>query len=402
MKVLVLNCGSSSIKYKLYDMTTEEELATGLVEKIGSVEAGFRYKNNKGVDKKEVASIPYHADGIMLIVQYLTDPEIGIIKDINEIKAVGHRVVHGGEKFSKSVKIDESVIAEILKCIPLAPLHNPPNLTGIKECIKILHATPQIAVFDTAFHQTLPDYAFFYPLPYKLYEEDRIRRYGFHGTSHRYVSQECAKLLGKSLSDIRIVTCHLGNGSSIAAINHGISVDTTMGFTPLEGIMMGTRSGTIDPAIIFHLVREKKMTIDEIDNLLNKKSGFLGISELSNDLRDVTKAAKENDPKSKLALEICSYQLKKYIGSYAAAMNGIDAIVFTGGVGENTEEIRELSMTNMDFFGIELDHNKNLTNMKTTREISSDRSKVKVFVIFTNEEIMIARDTMNILNKPYS
>lgn len=381
-------------------MSNEEELATGLVERIGSVEAGFRYKNNKGVDKKEVLSIPCHADGIMHIVQNLTDQKTGIIKDINEIKAVGHRVVHGGEKFSSSVRIDESVISEIQKCIPLAPLHNPPNLTGIKECIKILHKTPQIAVFDTAFHQTLPDYAFFYPLPYSLYHEDRIRRYGFHGTSHRFVSQECSTLMGKQLSELKIITCHLGNGSSIAAINQGKSVDTTMGFTPLEGIMMGTRSGTIDPAIIFHLYREKNMSIDDIDNLLNKKSGFLGVSELSNDLRDVTKAAKENDSKSKLALEICSYQLKKYIGSYAASMNGLDAVVFTGGVGENTEEIREISMTNMDFFGIELDHNKNLTNMKTTREISTDRSKVKIFVIFTNEEIMIARDTIDILQKP--
>ena len=379
-------------------MSTEEELATGLVEKIGSVEALFRYKNKNGVDKKECLSIPNHAEGILLLVQYLTDPEIGMVKDIHEIKAVGHRVVHGGDKFSQSVLIDNSVIDEILRCIPLAPLHNPPNLTGIKECMKILQGCPQVAVFDTAFHQTLPDYAYFYPIPYKLYENDRIRRYGFHGTSHRYVAGECATLMNKPLADLRIITCHLGNGSSIAAIDHGKSVDTTMGFTPLEGVMMGTRSGTIDPAIIFHLYREKGMTIDEIDNLLNKKSGFLGISELSNDLRDVTQGAKEKNPKCVLALKLSSYQVKKYIGSYVAAMNGLDAIVFTGGVGENTEEIREISMTDMEYLGIKLDKTRNLTDMKKTRQISTDDSKVKVFVIFTNEEIMIARDTMDILN----
>lgn len=397
MIILVLNCGSSSIKYKLYDMSTEEELATGLVEKIGSVEACFRYKNKNGVDKKECFSVPNHAEGILLLVQYLTDPLHGMIKDIHEIKAVGHRVVHGGDKFSKSVLIDNKVIDEILKCIPLAPLHNPPNLTGIKECMKILQGCPQIAVFDTAFHQTLPDYAYFYPIPYKLYENDRIRRYGFHGTSHRYVAGECAILMNKPLEDLRIITCHLGNGSSIAAIDHGKSVDTTMGFTPLEGVMMGTRSGTIDPAIIFHLYREKGMSIDEIDTLLNKKSGFLGITEMSNDLRDVTQGAKDKNPKCILALELSSYQVKKYIGSYVAAMNGVDAIVFTGGVGENTEEIREISMTNMEYLGIELDKTRNLTDMKKTRQISTDSSSVKVFVIFTNEEIMIARDTINIL-----
>lgn len=397
MVILVLNCGSSSIKYKLYQMDTEEEIATGLVEKIGSIEAGFRYKNNNGIDHKETQSILNHAEGIMLIIQYLTHPTLGVIKDINEIKAVGHRVVHGGDKFSSSVLIDESVIEEIIKCIPIAPLHNPPNLTGIKECIKILPGTPQIAVFDTAFHHTLPDYAYCYPIPYDYYKHDRIRRYGFHGTSHRFVAQECAKLMHQPFDTLRIITCHLGNGSSITAIRNGKSIDTTMGFTPLEGVMMGTRSGTIDPSIIFHLYREKKMSIDEIDNLLNKKSGFLGVTGISNDLRDVTKAAKENNYQAQLAINICSYEIKKFVGAYIAAMDGVDAIVFTGGVGENTEEIRELSLKNMDYLGIELDHSRNLTDMKTTRLISTDHSKVKVFVIFTNEEIMIARDTSEIL-----
>lgn len=397
MVILVLNCGSSSIKYKLYDMDTEQELASGLVERIGALDAGFRYKNIKDIDHKETQSILNHAEGIMLIVQYLTHPTLGIIKNIQEIKAVGHRVVHGGDKFSRSVLINESVIDEIIKCIPIAPLHNPPNLTGIKECIKILPGTPQIAVFDTAFHHTLPDFAYCYPIPYDYYEKDRIRRYGFHGTSHRFVAHECAKLLNKPFETLRIITCHLGNGSSIAAIENGKSVDTTMGFTPLEGVMMGTRSGTIDPSIIFHLYREKKMSIDEIDNLLNKKSGFLGVTGLSNDLRDVTKAAKEKNYRAQLAIDICSYEIKKFVGSYIASMNGADAIVFTGGVGENTEEIRELSMKNMDFLGIKLDPARNITDLKTTRLISSDQSKVKIYVIFTNEEIMIARDTLEIL-----
>jgi len=378
-------------------MDAEEELSTGLIEKIGSSEAGFRYKNKNGIDLKETKSILDHAEGILQIIQYLTHPTLGIITDINEIKAVGHRVVHGGDKFSTSVLINDSVIQEIIKCFPIAPLHNPPNLTGIKECIKILPGTPQVAVFDTAFHHTLPDYAYFYPIPFRYFEEDRIRRYGFHGTSHRFVAQECAHLMNQPIETLRIITCHLGNGSSISAIQNGKSIDTTMGFTPLEGVMMGTRSGTIDPSIIFHLYREKKMSIDEIDNLLNKKSGFLGVSGISNDLRDVTKAAKDNSYQAQLALNICSYEVKKYVGSYMAAMNGADAIVFTGGVGENTEEIRELSMKDMGCFGIDLDMDRNITNMKTTRLISTDQSKVKVFVIFTNEEIMIARDTLVIL-----
>lgn len=397
MKILVLNCGSSSIKYKLYEMTDETELASGLVERIGSDEAGFRYKNLSGSDKKETLPIKNHAEGIKIILRFLTDPSDGVIHHVNEINACGHRVVHGGEKFASSVVITREVIQEVEKCIPLAPLHNPPNLTGILACQEIMPQTPQIAVFDTAYHQKMPDYAYMYALPNDLYTEDRVRRYGFHGTSHRFVALECAKMMNKPIDSLKIITCHLGNGSSIAAIHHGRSIDTTMGFTPLEGIMMGTRSGTIDPAIIFFLMREKKMNLDQIDNLLNKQSGFLGVSKVSNDLRDITKASNEGNELAALSLQMCSYQLKKFIGSYIAAMNGTDAIVFTGGVGENTEEIREVSMTGMEYLGIQLDHQKNLSDRKKTRFISTDTSKVKVIVIFTNEEIMIARDTFSLL-----
>lgn len=399
MKILVLNCGSSSIKYKLYEMTNELELASGLAERIGSDEAGFRYKNHSGLDKKETLPIRNHADGIKIILKYLSDPTDGVIQNVKEINACGHRVVHGGEKFASSVKINQAVLDEVEKCIPLAPLHNPPNLTGILACQEIMPETPQIAVFDTAYHQTLPDYAYMYALPYDLYKNDRVRRYGFHGTSHRFVALECAKILNQPINELKIITCHMGNGSSIAAVHHGKSVDTTMGFTPLEGIMMGTRSGTIDPAIIFYLMRDKHLTLDQVDNLLNKQSGFLGVSALSNDLRDITKAAKEGNSLASLSLHMCSYQLKKIIGSYIAAMNGADAIVFTGGVGENTEEIRHESMSQMEFLGIEIDENKNLANLKQSRIISSDQSKVKILVIFTNEEIMIARDTLTILQQ---
>lgn len=397
MIVLVLNCGSSSIKFKLYEMNNETELASGIVEKIGSEDAIFKYKNFRDPDYKEIMPIASHGLGLQYIVSRLIDPQHGVIKNENEIAAVGHRVVHGGERFKSSIIITPEVIQEIEKCIPLAPLHNPPNLTGIKECMKLMKKAPQIAVFDTAFHQTIPNYAFLYPLPYSLYRDDRVRRYGFHGTSHRFISAECAKMLQKPLEKCKIITCHLGNGSSIAAVDQGKSVDTTMGYTPLEGIMMGTRSGTIDPAIVLFLMREKKLSVDQVDDLLNKKSGFLGISELSNDLRDVTIAAKEHHELSLLSLEVCSYQLKKYVGSYMAAMNGADAIVFSGGVGENTEKIRELSMSHMESLGIHLDKHRNLTDMKKTRMISTDDSPVKVFVIFTDEEIMIARDTKTLI-----
>jgi acetate kinase len=394
MKVLVLNCGSSSIKYKLYEMRTEEELANGIVERIGMNEGGFTYKNTHGKERKISPVIPTHTDGLDLIFQYLSDQEYGVIKGVEEIDAVGHRVVHGGEKFEASVIIDQSVMDEIQNCIPLAPLHNPANLQGIQACIQKMPTTPQIAVFDTAFHQTIPPQNYIYPLPYDLYEKGKIRRYGFHGTSHRYVANECAKLMNQPLDQLKLVTCHLGNGSSICAVKNGKSFDTTMGFTPLAGVEMGTRCGDIDPFIPLYLQKNFSLSIEQVDDLMNKQSGFLGVTGLSSDLRDVTAKAKENNQRCLLSLDILSYQVKKYVGAYAAEMNGLDAVVFCGGVGENTEEVREISMKNMEMFGIELDDDRNFPHARVTREISTDSSSVRVYIIFTNEEIMIARDSV--------
>ncbi|MCK5848618.1 MAG: acetate kinase [Caldisericia bacterium] len=396
MKVLVLNCGSSSIKYKFYKMTGEQVLASGIVERIGMETGGFKYKNRLGEEIKITAPIPNHSDGLAIMFKHLTHPEYGVIKNVSEIEVVGHRGVHGGEKFEKSVIVTEEVKDEIRRCIPLAPLHNPANLEGICACEKLMPKTPQVVVFDTAFHQTIPSQNYIYPLPYDLYKKDKIRRYGFHGTSHRYVSQECAKLMGKPIEELKIVTCHLGNGSSICAVNGGKSMDTSMGFTPLAGVEMGTRCGDIDPAIPLFLQKTKNMSIDEVDTIMNKKSGFLGVSGVSPDLRDVTQKAKEMDERCLLSLNILSYQVKKYVGAYAAEMNGLDAIVFCGGVGENTEEVRETSMKNMEFFGVELDDERNFPYARVTREISTDNSKVKVYIIFTDEEIMIARDSVEL------
>jgi len=397
MKILVLNCGSSSIKYKLYEMNDEIELATGQIERVGSEESIFKYKSQKTGELKNIQPIKSHSEGISEIINKLCSKEQGVISNISEITAVGHRVVHGGEKFSASIMISPEVIREIENCVPLAPLHNPPNLAGIMACKTIMPQIPQIAVFDTAFHQTLPDYAYIYPIPYQLYKNDRIRKYGFHGTSHRYVSLEAAKLVGKRLEDLKIISCHLGNGASIAAIKYGKSIDTSMGFTPLEGVMMGTRSGSIDPAIIFHLMRTKGLSVDDVDELLNKMSGFLGISGISNDARDIVEGAKNKDYRADLALRMYAYKVKNYIGSYSAIMGGVDLVIITAGVGENTEEIREYALEDLEYLGIKLDRNRNLTDMKKTREITTDDSKVKVFVIFTNEEIMIARDTKEII-----
>jgi acetate kinase len=399
MKILVLNCGSSSIKFKLYEMNNEIELAAGQIERVGSDEAIFKYKSERTGELKNIHSIKTHSAGISEIINKLCSKEQGVISDISEIKAVGHRVVHGGEKFSASILINPEVINEIENCVPLAPLHNPPNLAGIKACKAIMPQIPQIAVFDTAFHQTLPDYAHIYPIPYQLYKNDRIRKYGFHGTSHRYVSLEGAKLLGKKLEDLKIISCHLGNGASIAAIKYGKSIDTSMGFTPLEGLMMGTRSGSIDPAIIFHLMRTKRLSVDDVDELLNKMSGFLGISGISNDARDIVEGANNKDYRADLALKMYAYKVKNYIGSYSAIMGGVDLVIITAGVGENTEEIREYALEDLEYLGIKLDRNRNLTDMKKTREITTDDSKVKVYVIFTNEEIMIARDTKEIIKQ---
>ncbi len=396
MKVLVLNCGSSSIKYKFYKMTGEQVLASGIVERIGMETGGFKYKNRLGEEIKTSSPIPTHAAGMNLLFKHLTHPEHGVIKNVSEIEVVGHRAVHGGEKFEKSAIVTEEVKNEIRRCIPLAPLHNPANLEGIYACEKLMPNTPQVVVFDTAFHQTIPNQNYIYPLPYELYEKDKIRRYGFHGTSHRYVSQECAKLMEKPIEELKIVSCHLGNGSSICAVNRGLSMDTSMGFTPLAGVEMGTRCGDIDPAIPLFLQKNNNMTVEEVDTLMNKKSGFLGVTGISSDLRDVTQKAKEMNERCLLSLNILSYQVKKYVGAYAAEMNGLDAIVFCGGVGENTEEVREISMKNMEYFGVELDDDRNFPYARVTREISTENSKVKVYIIFTDEEIMIARDSVEL------
>lgn len=396
MKILVLNSGSSSVKYQLINMETEEVLAKGIVERIGI--PGSRLKHKKG-DKEVIVEKPIsnHNEAISLIINYLLHEEHGVIKDVKEISAVGHRVVHGGEKFTSSVLITDEVVKMIEECIPLAPLHNPANLAGIKAAGSILPGVPQVAVFDTAFHQTMPRYSYLYALPYELYEKYRIRRYGFHGTSHRYVSSRAAEILGRKLEELKIVTAHLGNGASMAAVCHGKSVDTSMGYTPLEGLYMGTRCGNLDPAIPLALQRILKITHEEVDTLLNRKSGMLGVTGISSDMRDIEEAAEKGDERAKLALQMYAYIIKKYVGAYAAAMGGIDALVFTAGVGENSWIIREMVCEGLEFLGIKLDKKKNDGLRSREEIISTPDSKVAVLVIPTNEELVIARDTKEIV-----
>lgn len=397
MKVLVVNCGSSSLKYQLIDMENEEVLAKGLVERIGIQGSILTQKVN---GEKYVVETPMddHKTAIKLVLDALVDTKHGVIKNMSEISAVGHRVVHGGEKYAKSVLIDPNVMKSIEDCIKLAPLHNPPNIIGINACRELMPSTPMVAVFDTAFHQTLPKYAYTYALPYELYEKHGIRKYGFHGTSHKFVSKAAAEFLGKDIENLKIITCHLGNGASLTAIKNGESVDTSMGFTPLDGIAMGTRSGSIDPAIVKYLVTELDYSIDEVDNILNKKSGILGIYGLSSDMRDVKKAAfEENNEKAQLALDVFNYRIKQFIGSYAAAMNGVDVLVFTGGIGENSPQNREGACENMDFLGIKINKDANNKAIGVSTDISAEDSKVKVLVIPTDEEMMIARDTRDIV-----
>ena len=397
MKILVINCGSSSLKYQLINMENEEALANGLVERIGldksvltqKVEGREKYVVNK--DMKD------HKDAIKLVLETLVDSEHGVIKSMDEINAVGHRVVHGGEKYSKSAIVTDEVMKELEECAKLAPLHNPPNIIGIEACKALMPNTPMVVVFDTAFHQTMPEKAFLYPLPYELYEEHNIRKYGFHGTSHKYVSSKAAELMKKDIKDLKIITCHLGNGASVAAIQGGDCVDTSMGFTPLQGLAMGTRCGDIDPAVVVYLVKELGYSIDEVNNLLNKKSGVLGVSGVSSDFRDVeTEAWKHNNHRAQLALDIFVYRVKQYIGSYAASMGGVDAIVFTAGVGENSVELREEILTGFEFMGVEIDKEKNNVRGKLA-EITKESSKVKAFAIPTNEELVIARDTLELV-----
>ncbi len=394
MIVLVVNCGSSSLKYQLINMDNEEVMAKGLVEKIGLSDSLLTHKWNG--QKKEVAqSIPDHKVAVKLVLDILT--ESGVIKSMSEIDAVGHRVVHGGEEFAASTVITDDVMKALEKCSAFAPLHNPANIIGINACAEIMPGVPQVAVFDTAFHQTMPAQAYMYGLPYELYKENGIRRYGFHGTSHRYVAGEIAKVLGKKVEDLRIINCHLGNGSSLCAIKNGKSVDTTMGFTPLAGVLMGTRCGDIDPAIVTTVMDQKGLSTKDMDMLMNKKSGVLGISGVSSDFRDLGDAAKEGNERAQLALDMFHYQVRKEIGAFAAAMGGVDVITFTAGVGENGIEDRAAICKGLEYLGAKLDPEKNNVRGKDA-EISTADSTVKLYVIPTNEELMIARDTKELVS----
>lgn len=393
MKVLVVNCGSSSLKYQLYDMKDESVLAKGLVERIG-IDGSVITHKPEGKEKFVLQTpMPTHKKAIELVLDALVNKEHGVIESVEEISAVGHRIVHGGEKYSQSVLIDNDVMKELEETSKLAPLHNPPALIGINACKELMPTTPMVAVFDTSFHQTMDKVAYLYALPYELYETDSIRRYGFHGTSHKYVSQRCAELLGKNIEDLKIITCHLGNGSSIAAVKNGKVIDTSMGFTPLAGVAMGTRCGDIDPAIVTYLMTEKGMSAEEVNTLMNKKSGVLGISGVSSDFRDLENAASEGNERAKLALDMFNYRVRHFIGAYAALMGGVDAIVFTAGLGENSKETRSDILAGLEFLGVEVDAQKNDVRGKDTI-FSTDASKVKALIIPTNEELMIARDTV--------
>lgn len=397
MRILVINCGSSSLKYQLFDMATETVLAKGIAERIGI--EGSVLVHTPGEKEKIRIQRPLanHREAIAMVVEALTDKEHGVIENFNSIDAVGHRVVHGGEGFSGSVFLTKDVMDALNRYSELAPLHNPPNIMGIEACSEILPGLPQVGVFDTAFHQTMPAYAFSYGLPYELYKEHSIRRYGFHGTSHKYVSHQAAQMLNKPIENLKIVTCHLGNGASVTAVDGGKSVDTSMGFTPLEGLLMGTRCGDIDPAIVVYLQKKLNLTADQVNDLMNKKSGVFGLSGVSSDFRDIEAAEAEGNERAKLALEAYYYRVTKYIGAYAAAMNGIDALVFTAGLGENSPETREAVCARLEFLGIKIDKEKNRARGKAV-DISAAEARIPVLVVPTNEELMIARDTREIVS----
>ncbi|MDG6996037.1 MAG: acetate kinase [Nitrososphaerota archaeon] len=398
MRILVLNCGSSSIKYQFVDVNKDIVLAQGIVGKIG--ESGS-YIHNETATAKIEREVPIadHASGLDLIIKYLTDREHGVIRDLSEISAVGHRVVHGGEAFTASTLITEKVLDKIRECIPLAPLHNPHNLAGIEAVSKLLPTVPQVAIFDTSFHQTLPEKAFLYPIPYELYEKYKVRKYGFHGTSCRYVSQRAAEILGRPLNELKTIVCHLGNGVTVDAISDGKSVDTSMGLTPVEGLMMGTRSGDVDPGVIYYLSKVANLSIDEIYNILNTKSGLLGISGVSNDMREIIKQADAGNKRCQLAIDMFAYRIRKYIGACAAVLGGADALVFTAGIGENSPLVRSMICEGLDFLGVSIDPEKNNRAIGSELDISSSHSNVRVLVIHTNEERMIALDTMEIVSK---
>jgi acetate kinase len=396
--ILVLNCGSSSVKYQLIKMPSGTVIAKGLLERVGK-EDGIVNHQRPGSDKyKNVEPISDHSSAISRVINLLTDPQVGIIKNMDEIIAVGHRVVHGAEKFNHSVLITDEVMEQIRECVPLAPLHNPANIKGIEAIQKIMPGKPNVAVFDTAFHSHMPRTSYLYALPMEMYSKHGIRRYGFHGTSHLYVSHRCAELLGKDIKDLKIITCHLGNGCSMAAVKDGISMDTSMGYTPLEGLVMGTRSGDIDPAIVFDCIDRLGMTSDEVNNMLNKKSGILGLSGKSNDMREVENGVIAGNPDDIFIFKLVAYRIKKYIGAYAAAMGGVDAIVFTAGIGENSPILREYILEDMDFLGIVLDKPKNMGLPRGGEaDVSLPESNVRVLVIPTNEELVIATDTYRIV-----
>lgn len=391
MKILVINAGSSSLKYQFIDIDTKQVLAKGLCERIG-IDGKLTQKVSGRDNFVREDAMKDHSDAIRMVIEALTDKEVGVISDMKEIDAVGHRVVHGGEIFSGSVVIDDAVMDALQQCVELAPLHNPANIIGIEACAKIMPGVPQVGVFDTAFHQTMPKEAYMYALPYEMYTKHKIRRYGFHGTSHKYVSGRAAEMLGKKPEDLKIITLHLGNGSSITAVDGGKSVDTTMGFTPLAGVCMGTRCGDIDPAIVTFLMEKENLDIKGINDLMNKESGVQGISGISSDFRDLEKAASEGDERAQLALDMFAYSVKRYIGAYAAAMGGVDAIVFTAGIGENTAMMRAAITDGLGFMGIKVDPELNKVRGEE-KDISAADATVKTLVIPTDEEMMIALDT---------
>ncbi len=397
MKILVINAGSSSLKFQLINMVDESVMAKGICEKIGSHDSFIKFKNSKE-EVKNTVSIENHKVAVELVLSSLVDKKIGVISSLDEVSAVGHRVVHGGELFKDSAIITSDVLKSIEDLIPLAPLHNPGNLIGIKACQEAMPSLKQVAVFDTSFHSGMPKEAFLYAVDYNLYKEDKVRRYGFHGTSHKFVANEVARLMNKDIKDLKIITVHLGNGASVSAVKNGISVDTSMGFTPLEGLMMGTRSGDIDASVVGFIAEKYGFSGNEVVDYLNKKAGILGVSGISNDMRDIMKADKEGDERAKLIVPMMAYRVKKYIGSYACAMGGVDAIVFTATIGELQDDLRDLALQSLEFMGIELDVEKNYNIPRgTNEEISKPNSSVKVFRIPTNEELVIARDTLNLI-----
>ena len=396
MKVLVINAGSSSLKYQLFDMNGEKVIAKGNCEKIGSEDSFVVYKAN-GMEKVIDVYMPTHSEAMTQVLGVLTNPEYGVLKSLDEVEAFGHRVLHGGEIYPDSVLVDDEVLKNLEELKPLGPLHMPANIAGIRSCMSVCPGKPNVAVFDTAFHQTMPDYAFMYGLPYNAYKDWKVRKYGFHGTSHKYVSGELAKQIGKPIEQLKLITIHVGNGSSVCAVKYGKSIDTSMGFTPLEGLVMGTRSGDIDASVVEYIAKKTGWEIAEIINYLNKKSGVLGLNGVSGDMRDNEQQIKNGNKNAQLAVEMIAYRIKKYIGSYAAAMGGVDGIAFTGGVGENQEDIREMCTEGLEFMGIEFDKNKNTSMPRgTIEELSLPTSRVKIYRIPTNEELVIARDCVRL------